>query len=131
MNIRGVEGNLVDSKEDHNGGLPLCLLLYFAPASTGVYPPAKMQRLSCFNSICVHSGYRTVGEYGEFCWRGSVSIRHHVVHSWFIRFLGHGLVEKFSGFCGTQTYDGDNVKQSFFYFYYHNVFHMLMTVSCV
>jgi hypothetical protein len=32
----------VDNKNYHIGGLPICLLLYFAPASTGVYPPAKV-----------------------------------------------------------------------------------------
>ena len=32
----------MDNKNYHIGGLPICLLLYFAPASTGVYPPAKV-----------------------------------------------------------------------------------------
>lgn len=89
MNIGGVEGNLVDSKDDHVWGLPLCLLWYFTTASAGVYPPSKVLVIDegyVLTFICVHSGYRTIGEYGKLHWRWSAFFRGHVVHS-SIRFL--------------------------------------------
>jgi len=89
MNIGGVEGNLVDRKDDHVWGIPLCLLWYFTPAFPCVYPPSKVLVIGegyVLTFIRVHSGYRTVGEYGDLHWRQSAFIRGHEVHS-SIRFL--------------------------------------------
>ena len=89
-----MEGNLVDSKNDHVWGLPLCLLWYFTPASAGVYPPSKVLVIGegyVLAYICVHSGYRTIGEHGELHWRQSACIRGHVVHS-SVRFLSREVL---------------------------------------
>lgn len=64
-------------------------VVVFHSSFAGVYPPSKVLVIGegyVLTFICVHSGYRTLGEYGELCWRCSAFIRGHVVHS-FIRFL--------------------------------------------
>jgi len=69
--------------------MPLCLLWFFIPASAGVDPPSRVLVIGegyVLTFICVHNGYRTVGEYGDLHWRQGAFIRGHVVHS-SIRFL--------------------------------------------
>jgi len=129
MHIWGVEGNPLDSKDDHVWGLPLCLLWCFTPASASVYPPSKVLVIGegyVLTFICEHSGYRTRGQYGELHWRRSAFIRGHVVHSC-IRFLSREVlwllwnIDVWCRSCVTLV----------FLFYYHRVFHVFLTVSCV